>query len=182
MNYLVICGTNRKNARSRVVAQAIAHLLRDVAGDESVSYYDLQDFPLTTLYDVMYDAKRSHGFNDTQDQVFIPAQKWIIVAPEYNGGFPGVLKMWIDILSVRRAKETFHFKKALLLGVAEGRAGNLRGIDQLTGLLNYMKMIVYPVKQPLSQVSKLMNEEQNELIDNDTIQLYRHLIQDFHAF
>jgi chromate reductase len=182
MSYLVICGTNRSNARTRVVALSIVKILKEIAGEGSVKYYDLQDFPMTSVYDEMYNGKREHIFNQIQDEIFVPSSKWIIIAPEYNGGFPGVLKVLIDTLSVRKAKETFHFKKALLLGVADGRAGNLRGIEQLTGLLNYMKMIVYPVKQPLSQVSKLLNEDQSELVDNDTIQLYHNLIQDFHAF
>ncbi|MBK6784946.1 MAG: NAD(P)H-dependent oxidoreductase [Saprospiraceae bacterium] len=41
----------------------------------------------------------------------IPSSHWIIIAPEYNGSFPGILKLFLDVLSVKQAKETFHGKK-----------------------------------------------------------------------
>ena len=75
--------------------------------------------------------------------------------PEYNGTFPGVLKAMIDTSDVKKA---WWHKKALLVGVSTGRAGNLRGMDQITGSLNHMKMHVHHNKLPISSIDKVMDE------------------------
>ena len=40
----------------------------------------------------------------------------------------------------------------MLVGVATGRSGNLRGLDHMTNMCHYMKMNVYPLKLPLSSI------------------------------
>ena len=76
--------------------------------------------------------------------------------PEYNGSFPGVLKAMIDISDIRNC---WWNKKALLTGISSGRAGNLRGMDHITGVLNYVKIIVHPNKLPISVIDTVMNGE-----------------------
>lgn len=79
---------------------------------------------------------------------------FIFVVPEYNGSFPGILKVFLDSIHPKEWTE----KYACLVGVSLGRAGNLRGLDHLTGILNYLKMHVYHNKLPVSGVDKLINE------------------------
>ena len=100
--------------------------------------------------------ERNPDFSKAEIEFLIPAQKFIFIIPEYNGSFPGVLKAMIDISNIRKA---WCDKKALLTGVSTGRAGNLRGMDQVTGILNYMKMIVHPNKLPISVIDKVMTED-----------------------
>ena len=52
-------------------------------------------------------------------------------------------------------------KKACLVGVSDGRAGNLRGMEHLTGILHYLKMHVYYDKLPISVVNLVMDAEGN---------------------
>ena len=54
-------------------------------------------------------------------------------------------------------------KKALLTGVSTGRAGNLRGMEHLTGILHYMRVIVHPNKFPISVVDRLFNDQRRLL-------------------
>jgi chromate reductase, NAD(P)H dehydrogenase (quinone) len=49
-------------------------------------------------------------------------------------------------------------KKALLVGVASGRAGNLRGLEHFTGSLMHMKVNVHFNRLPISSVHNLLNE------------------------
>jgi chromate reductase, NAD(P)H dehydrogenase (quinone) len=51
-------------------------------------------------------------------------------------------------------KKCWYYKKAMLVGVADGRAGNLRGLDHMTNILNYMKMNVLYNKLPLSRINE----------------------------
>ena len=59
-------------------------------------------------------------------------------------------------------------KDVCLVGVSTGRAGNLRGLDHLTGILNYLKAHVYHNKLPISVVDRIMNEH-GKFISDDQI-------------
>jgi NAD(P)H-dependent FMN reductase len=54
-------------------------------------------------------------------------------------------------------------KKASIVGVSTGQAGNLRGQEHLTGVLNYLKVNVHFNKPKLSLVDKLFNEDKQTL-------------------
>jgi NAD(P)H-dependent FMN reductase len=69
-------------------------------------------------------------------------------------------------------------KKALLTGVSTGRAGNLRGMEHLTGILHYMKVVVHPNKLPISIVDKLMSED-GDLVDAATLAAIREQLSEF---
>ena len=70
--------------------------------------------------------------------------------PEYNGSFPGIFKLLMGISDIAKC---WNHKKVMLVGVANGRAGNLRGIDNMTNMCHYMKMNVFHHKLPISSVS-----------------------------
>jgi chromate reductase len=57
--------------------------------------------------------------------------------------------------------------KACLVGVSTGRAGNLRGMEHLTNILNYLKINVYHNKLPISRVDTLLDANGN-LTDVET--------------
>jgi NAD(P)H-dependent FMN reductase len=98
---------------------------------------------------------RNDRFRTIENEILKPSEKFIIISPEYNGSYPGILKLMIDNTEV--PKVWWH-KKVLLTGVSTGRAGNLRGMDHLTGALLHMKMIVHPNRLPVSIVNKLMDD------------------------
>lgn len=112
--------------------------------------------------DVMHNDT---AFQQIEQNIIIPTTHFIFIVPEYNGSFPGVLKMLFD--TVRTHGIWFH-KKVLLAGVATGRAGNLRGMDHLADILNYLKITVHPNRLPISGVDKLLSPE-GKLIDENTL-------------
>ena len=79
--------------------------------------------------------------------------------PEYNGSFPGYLKLFIDAISVHQLKESFGGKYAAQIGIASGRQGNLRGMDHFTAILNHMNCNVVPGHLPISGISAVINKE-----------------------
>lgn len=150
----LISGTNRANSRTRLVTNAIHDLLIHKM-DEEINQVNLEDLSHDMYHEDMYTAADQHSqLSDIQDTVIIPSDLWIIVSPEYNGSYAGALKLFIDALSVRKYADTFRGKKVALVGVAAGRAGNLRGMEHLTGLVNYLGMTVYPDKLPISTIEK----------------------------
>jgi NAD(P)H-dependent FMN reductase len=95
-----------------------------------------------------------------QQEHLIPADKFVFIMPEYNGSFPGILKAMIDNSDI---KNCWWYKKVMLVGVADGRGGNLRGIEHMTNILHYMRMNVMYNKLPLSRINEEMDAEGNIL-------------------
>ncbi|MFK7796216.1 MAG: NADPH-dependent FMN reductase [Aureispira sp.] len=177
----VFSGTNRTNSRSAVVAKKIYELLQ-AHTDEEVLLFDLKDLPTDFVHQAMYSPDgQAKTLAAIQDKYLIPATKLYFVAPEYNGDIPGVLKLFIDACSVREYAASFHGgKKAALVGVAAGRAGGLRGLESMTGFLNYLKINVLPNKLPISSIETLITEDQ--LTDKDTLKALEQQVQEFVAF
>lgn len=143
--YTVISGTNRTGSNTIRVAKQYLSLLEDKG--TVVKFVTLEDMDVN---------KRNDALKALEKEILIPTTKFIFVTPEYNGSFPGVLKAMIDNTDIEKV---WWGKKALLTGVSTGRAGNLRGMEHLTGVLQYLKMHVHHNKLPISVVNKLLNGE-----------------------
>jgi chromate reductase, NAD(P)H dehydrogenase (quinone) len=161
---LVISGTNRKGSKTLQVARHYEKVLTDKG--EIVKLLSLEQLTTTT---------RNTDFELLEAEYLKPATKYIILSPEYNGTFTGILKLMIDISDVRNV---WHHKKVALVGVSEGRAGNLRGLDQLTNALNYLKMNVMANKVPISGISKLLDAAGN-VIEEGTREVIETQIDEF---
>ncbi|WCL82909.1 NAD(P)H-dependent oxidoreductase [Saprospira sp. CCB-QB6] len=157
---VVISGTNRPNSKTRIVAEAAFAHFQEKA-EEEVRFFSLEELPDDVLHIDMYDPQQqSPALQEIQERYLIAPDKLFIVMPEYNGSYPGVLKLFLDACSVYAYKETFQGgKKAGLVGVAAGRAGNLRGMEHLTGALNYLELVVMPQKLPISSIGGQIDEE-----------------------
>lgn len=143
--YTIISGTNREGSNTLKVAE----LYRSLLAQKGIPAHVV---PLTGI-DL---NKKGPELERLEKELLIPTDKFIFIIPEYNGSFPGSLKAVIDLTDI---KKVWPGKKALLTGVSTGRAGNLRGMDHLTGSLNYLKVHVHPNKLPISSVDKLMDAE-----------------------
>lgn len=158
----VILATNRPGNQTEAVALKYCQVLTLMG--ENVNYFSLENLPPDFLVSDMY-GRRSELMQNILNEMFIPATKFVVVAPEYNGTFPGVFKLFIDAIH----PEIFYTKKVALVGTSAGRAGNVRGMDHLTNTLNYIQVNVLPYKLPISSLPQLL--EGNELKDPVTIQL-----------
>jgi NAD(P)H-dependent FMN reductase len=178
----VISSTNRVGSNSLKIAKHYVQLLQtQSAENEEVRLLDLANIPMSFYENETLSGDSQHPeLRKIQEDFIIPADRFVFVIPEYNGSFPGVLKMFIDVCSVYMMKESFKIgtKKALLVGVASGRSGNLRGLEHFTGVLNYLNIIVLPNHLPISSVHKLMDSEGN-VTDADTIKATEGQVVDF---
>ncbi len=164
----VIAGTNRKGSETAHFAKHVFDVLKEESKGE-VKLLDMQDLPHDWFHNAMYAADtQSDSLTKIQDDCILPAEKFVFVIPEYNGGFPGVVKLFIDACSVRNYADNFKGKKAAIIGIAAGRAGNLRGMEHLTGVLNYLGTTIMPNRLPISSIGKLLDEDKN-VKDTDTI-------------
>lgn len=163
----LISGSSRNDNNTKKVALEYLRILKEK--NQQVSFLALDEFPVW---------ERNKAFIEMENDFLIPAEKFILIMPEYNGSYPGILKLMIDNSNVSKS---FHRKKVLLTGVSTGRAGNLRGMEHLTGSLLHMKMLVHPNRLPISQVDKLLDSD-NRIIDGDTLKAIIDQIDEFITF
>ncbi|MEI9957441.1 MAG: NAD(P)H-dependent oxidoreductase [Ferruginibacter sp.] len=141
----IVSGTNRKGSNTLKVAKEYQRILAEKEVEAGI-------FSLEGVNVMQHDA----AFEKIEHEIIVPAKTFIFIVPEYNGSFPGVLKMLFDTGSSHAI--WFH-KQALIVGNSTGRAGNLRGMDHLADILNYIKITVHPNKLPLSAVNTLMDSD-----------------------
>ncbi len=177
----VIQATNRPDSNSEFVSRHIDQWLKEHY-DGPIGHISMTDMPPEILSASAYEVDSiPTSLKAIQDQLMVPASKFIWLLPEYNGSFPGVLKLFIDAISVRKYDETFRFKKSMLIGIATGRAGNIRGLDHLSGILIHMKSVVFPRLLPISRVSELM-DDQGRIIHHPTLKALDEHLNGFLAF
>jgi len=160
----IISGTNRKNSYTNKIAREYRSILQQKGIEAGI--LSLEDLDL-----LHYGGEMER----IEQEVLIPTTHFIIISPEYNGSFPGVLKLLIDN---SRFRETWFHKKALLTGVATGRAGNLRGMDHLADVLNYIKITVHPNKLPISVVNSIVDGD-GKIIDENTLKAIQQQLDEF---
>jgi NAD(P)H-dependent FMN reductase len=149
---LVISGTDRPNSRTAMVAKHCA-LVAEKQG-EDVLLLGLESIDPSFYAESRYGAP-SEGFAQVFHNTIIPSAQIVIIVPEYNGSFPGILKYFIDLTP----PEIWRGKKVGLIGLATGRAGNIRGIDHLTAVLHYLRAEVYSQKVYLSSLHQHSDTE-----------------------
>ncbi|MDO6431327.1 NAD(P)H-dependent oxidoreductase [Flavitalea sp. BT771] len=142
--YTIISGTNRPHSKTLKVAKVYQGILLQKGMESNLLSLE----GLNVL-------ERNPAYEKIEKEVIIPTSRFIFVSPEYNGSIPGVLKALFDISDIEKC---WWGKHALLTGVSTGRAGNLRGMEHLTGILHYLKMKVHHNKLPISVVNTLLND------------------------
>ena len=160
----LVSGTNRKGSNTKKIALIYQQILAQKG--VTANLFSLEGIEL---------MQRDTAFAEIEQNVIVPTTHFIFIVPEYNGSFPGVLKMLFD---TSKEHELWFYKKALLTGVATGRAGNLRGMDHLADILNYLKITVHPNKLPISGVDQLLDTKGN-ITDENTINAIHHQLDEF---
>lgn len=148
----IISGTNRPESNTYKVLEYCVKAAADQGID--VTVLDLQELPASFLSEGIYGTP-SDSFSQILENKIAPASHIIFIAPEYNGSFPGILKLFLDTAP----PHIWRGKKAALIGVATGRSGNQRGLDHLTAVLHYLQMEVFSQKPLLSSIHMHLNDE-----------------------
>ena len=157
----ILVGTNRPDANSRKVANKILELYK-AAGTE-VQIIDLEKLPPEIFMPEAY-ADKPARFKPFADAI-LGSSGVHIVTPEYNGGFPGVLKYFIDMLPF---PESFEGRPVAFTGVAMGMFGGLRPVEQLEQILGYRNAYIFPSRVFVMTVHESLNDS-GELSDEKLV-------------
>ena len=148
----VILGTARKGRASENVARFVYEETQKRAGVET-ELIDIRDlkFPSDDAGEAIKDA----GFSETCAR----ADALILVVPEYNHGYPGLLKHALDT----NLKEYIH-KAVGICGVSAGPFGGARVIEHLLPVMRELGLVTIFWDVNFSGVGKLF-DEQGQLLD-----------------
>jgi chromate reductase, NAD(P)H dehydrogenase (quinone) len=133
---VVIAGTNRPGSTTLKVARRAEAGLRALGAE--VVFIDLQDLPGACASG---DAYRVKPPAIAAWQAAVLAAKGILsVIPEYNGSFPGVYKLFIDML---KFPESLVDVPAGFIGVSSGEWGALRPVEHAQMVFQYRHAPLY---------------------------------------
>jgi chromate reductase, NAD(P)H dehydrogenase (quinone) len=163
----IIAGTNRADSMTLKVANIYNRILLTLT--DEVQLLSLENREVW---------QRAEDMRSLESQFLIPAQKFLFIMPEYNASFPGILKVMMDNSDV---KKCWWYKKAALVGLSDGRAGNVRGTEHMTAILNYMKVNVLHHKLLISRVNEEIDSNSN-VIKPETALLINKQIEEFLSF
>ncbi len=131
----ILSSTDRPGSNALKVATYANEFMKEKA---NVEVFSLKDFPYADVVGGKYgeDIESVEKFNDA----FLDADGFLFVVPEYNGGFPGVLKLFIDYLPF---PEAMYKIPVSFIGEAAGSFGALRPVEHLQQILSYRKALIY---------------------------------------
>jgi|TARA_R100001163_G_C5066398_1_gene204794 NAD(P)H-dependent FMN reductase len=136
----------------------------------------LEDFPLADVVGGKY-GKEITSIKKFREPI-LEADGIIFVIPEYNGGFPGILKMFIDYLPFPGA---FEKMPMAFVGEASGAFGALRPVEQFQMIANYRNALQFPERVFIPRVSKEFDPETG-LVDDFKQKLLDSQVENFIKF
>jgi NAD(P)H-dependent FMN reductase len=147
----IISGTNRPGSNTRRVAAHLATNYQSLG--VKTQLLDLAELPPEVFLPTAY-AEKPAAFKKFSDAI-LAADGLVVVTPEYNGSFPGVLKLFIDLLPF---PESFEHRPVCFVGLAAGMWGALRSVEQLQGVFGYRNAHIFPGRIFIPGIGKLLNE------------------------
>jgi len=170
----IIAATNRPNSNTLKVAKYYQKQLKEKGIDTNL--FSLEHLPVDVLNTDMY-GKRSEAFQEIQNMIN-QTEKFLFIMPEYNGSYPGVLKVLIDAANF---PDSFYDKKAALVGISSGKYGNIRGVDHFTGVCHYIHLNILPLRLHIPNIKAELDAEGN-FHQADTIKFTNEQIEKFINF
>ena len=142
----VILGTPRQGRRSEHAARFVLEQTKTRAGLET-ELIDVRTIPMR--FDDAGEQIKDPGFSATVKR----CDGLILVVPEYNHGYPGLLKHALDM----NLEEYIH-KAVGICGVSAGPFGGTRVIEQLVNVVRELGLVVTSTDVNFSGARKLFND------------------------
>lgn len=144
LSILVILGTGRERRLTESAAKFVYGVAKSVP-TVLADFVDIRD------YNVRFtDKDAGHAEVKKWKSRAAAADGFVIVAPEYNHGYPGELKMLLDA-----AYDEYARKPVAVAGVSDGGMGGVRMVENLKPVLVEFQMVVIAASVYFSKVDEL---------------------------
>ncbi|MCA9323430.1 MAG: NAD(P)H-dependent oxidoreductase [Planctomycetes bacterium] len=156
---VVVPGTNRQGSLTGLLAKPVCADYRELGFE--VDCLDLSTMTAQFLEPGAYKAPGT----DVKAMVdrFLVADGVVFLVPEYNGSYPGVLKLYIDMLPY---PEGFEARPCAFIGLAAGQFRALRAVEHLQAVVGYRNGHIFPRRVFIGDSYKQFDfEAQGALVD-----------------
>lgn len=158
----IILGTAREGRESEKVATAIFQILQK-RNDLQTELIDVKKY---TSHGYTIAAWEENELTKPWKEIAKRANAFIIVAPEYNHGYPGELKLLLD-----QAFKEYENKPAIVCSTSSGTFGGTRVVENLIPILRELSIITNANAIHVGNVGKFkvdakFTERVNKAIDN----------------
>lgn len=147
----IIAGTDRPNSNTIRVARFVESLYREEKIPAQV--LDLAALDVNDVSGGPYYSGAKGGFKSAVERVN-HAEGLVVVVPEYNGSYPGFLKLFIDYW---KYPETFEHRPVAFIGLG-GRWGGLRPVEHLQQVFGYRNSYIFPNRVFLPHIDKALKD------------------------
>jgi len=169
LNIPVILGSVREGRLSEAPAKYFVEKIK-AAGHQS-QLVDFKELPLPFIYTPKEPSEYQRQYPDENvrkwSAIADAADAFVLVVPEYNHGYPAVLKNALDWLFPE-----FEHKVVGLVGVSNGAVGGARAIEHIRPIVETFKMfsvretVMFAKAQNVfDKEGKLLDESYNKKID-----------------
>ena len=170
----LISGTNRPDSNTRKVTAVIEGIYHALGVPTRL--LDLHDLPVELFAPTAY-ANKPATFAPFS-QAVLESSGLVVVTPEYNGSFPGALKLFIDHL---KFPESFDARPVAFVGLAAGVWGALRSVEQLQQIFGYRNAYLFPKRVFLPGIGQALNAD-GQFVDAELAKRLRDQAVDYIAF
>lgn len=151
----VILGSTRRGRQSPKVARFITERMRLTARIET-EVLDLLGYNFPIMEErLRFRDDPPPGLREFSDKM-ARSDALVIVTPEYNNGYPGVLKNALDYLLPE-----YHRKPIAIVTVSAGGFGGLNCLAQLRLVILGMGAFPIPAALPVSRVQEAFDDDGN---------------------
>lgn len=169
MKVLVFAGSTRAQSFNRRLAKVAAGIARERGAE--VTHLELGDLDIP-LYNADLEARGTPPDVIRLKEIMDGHPAWIVVSPEYNASYTGLLKNTIDWASSpvkghavwANGDKPFTGKVVGMLSASNGALGGLQSLSHLQPLLMNLQCWVTPRKFALSRAGSAF-DEQGALVD-----------------
>lgn len=169
LNIPVILGSVREGRKSEAAAKFIVGKIKAL-GHES-QLVDFKELPLPFFNSPLLPVELKGKYPDANVQkwsgIAYKADAFVIVTPEYNHGYPAVLKNALDWLYLE-----FDHKPVGLVGCSSGTIAGARAIEQLRPIMENFSMFAIreavgfaTVQNVFDDSGKLLDEAYHKRVD-----------------
>jgi len=171
----VLVGTNRVGSRSEQFAKNICAKFQSQGTEAEVM--NLSEIDWSEMNHNTYGGDAVPGSIKKMMAKLNDSDGLYVVCPEYNGSFPGALKMFIDYWDFPASFE----KRPVCLTGMGGMFGGLRPVEHLQQVFGYRNAFIFPERVFLRNVWEIMTKD-GEVADDLTSNLIDQQVKNFSTF
>lgn len=171
----IILGSTRTNRAGEKVANWVNEQARTYSGNIAFEFIDLKVIDLPFIDEpvspMASNGEYAHEHTKEWSKIIADADGFIIITPEYNHGYPAVLKNAIDFLY-----KEWEGKPVGIVGY--GGSGARSSIRQLREILEFVKMVALEEQVGIGEIWAAFDEDgklDENKVRGDVLGLFKQL-------